>query len=177
MSTELTRYPIGRFKAPESLTEESRVDLIEELERFPGDLRAVVTPLSGPQLDTPYRVGGWTIRQLVHHISDSHTSSYIRFKWTLTEDCPVIKAYDEKDWALLPDAREAPIDISLDAISTLHRKWVWLLKNLALDQWKRSFIHPETNATVPLDQNLALYAWHGKHHLKHITNCIHYCNW
>ena len=164
------RYPIGKFQRPSSLQEVDISDCIREIELLPSLLSKAVEEWDQQKLDTPYRPQGWTVRQVVHHLADSHTHSYIRFKWSLTEEKPLIKAYDENIWAQLDDARTAPIDISLNMLSGLHQRWVHLLKNIDNEGWSRSFIHPETNKEIPLYVNLALYAWHGKHHLKHITN-------
>ena len=177
MNPEQLRYPIGRFVVPEQITAEDRANYIKDLESLPRQIKDVVLGLNEEQLDTPYRPEGWTVRQLVHHIPDSHLNSYIRFKWTLTEDQPVIKAYDEKEWALLPDARNAPVELSLSLLETIHARWVWFLRSLKDEQWKKSFQHPETNKMVPLDLNLSLYSWHGKHHLAHIQSLINRMKW
>ena len=120
-------------------------------------------------MDTPYREGGWTLRQVVHHVVDSHLNSYIRFKWTLTENDPQIKAYEESLWAELPEAKTAPVSLSLDLLRALHARWVMMLRHMTPEDWKRRYFHPEMQKWVPLDRNLGLYAWHGKHHLAHIT--------
>ena len=164
------RYPIGKFQRPSSLQEVDVTEGIREIELLPAALTVEVKDLNQDQLDTPYRPQGWTVRQVVHHIADSHTHSYIRFKWGITEQNPLIKAYDEKIWAHLEDARLAPIDISLHMLSGVHLRWVYLLNSMDEQDWTKSFIHPETKKEVPLYVNLALYAWHGKHHLRHITN-------
>jgi len=123
-------------------------------------------------LDTPYRPGGWTIRQVVHHVADSHHNSYTRFKWALTEDTPVIKAYLEDKWAALDDAKWAPIQPSLDHLKILHFKLTYLLRKLSKEQLNRAFIHPETNEATSLLENIGKYAWHGSHHYAHIENAI-----
>lgn len=166
--SESLRYPVGRFMVPQTLTPEMTAGWIREIAQFPEQLRLAVNGLSEEQLDTPYRPGGWTARQVVHHVADSHLNSYIRFKWTLTEEKPTIKAYDEKAWAELPEARTAPVGLSLDLLDSLHRRWVVMLNNLSLEDLARSFIHPESGAEIPLSRMLALYAWHGRHHLGHI---------
>ncbi len=143
---------------------------ILEIEALPARLETEVAGLNDQQLDTPYRPNGWTLRQVVHHLADSHTHSYIRFKWALTENEPLIKAYDEKVWASLEDARTAPVEVSLQHLHGLHRRWVCLLRNIRDEEWSKAFIHPETNKKVPLYANLALYAWHCNHHLAHIAN-------
>jgi hypothetical protein len=134
-------------------------------------LRALVERLSDVQLDTRYRPGGWTVRQVVHHVPDSHMNGYVRMKWALTEDAPAIKVYDEARWAELPDARTAPIAMSLDLLDGLHRRWVALLRAMSDADFERTFVHPKWGA-VPIDFALAIYAWHGKHHTAHITQAL-----
>jgi uncharacterized damage-inducible protein DinB len=160
-------YPIGRFRHPESATPEERGRWLAELRAAPSALRSAVVGLDDNRLDTPYRPGGWSVRQVVHHVPDSHLSSYIRFKWALTEPTPTIKAYDEKTWAELPDSR-GEIEPSLALLEALHLRWVSLLEALDEDEWKRRFVHPESGSEIPLYANLALYAWHGRHHTAHI---------
>lgn len=162
------RYPIGQFKPEKSLSVAKRNELIEHIAETPVLLRAAVDGLTDKQLDTPYRPGGWTVRQVVHHVADSHLNSYIRFRWTLTEDAPTIKAYDEKKWAELEDARTARPEISLSLLETLHRRWVMLLRAMAPSDFERKLVHPEAG-TLSLDVMLQLYAWHGRHHVAHIT--------
>ena len=162
------KYPIGYPSYPEVIDEQVIKDWINQIAQFPGDLRTQTVNVTEDQLMQSYREGGWNIRQLICHIGDSHLNSYIRFKWALTEDKPTIKAYDEKDWALLVDSQIGPIDMAVDFIEVLHRKWVFLLENLTEAQWDRSFVHPETGREVVLRKNLGLYAWHGQHHLAHI---------
>ncbi len=161
------RYPIGRFSFPESTTPEQRRGWIREIAEAPAHLRAAVAGLSEEQLDTPYRPGGWTVRQVVHHLPDSHMNSYVRLKLALTEDAPMIKPYDEALWANLPDTA-LPIEISLTLLEGLHARWVRLLESMTAADFSRVFRHPELG-TIRLEQNLALYAWHGKHHVAHIT--------
>jgi hypothetical protein len=162
------RYPIGRFKRPERLTEEQRALHIGEIEKAPAQLKAAVTGLNAAQLDTPYRPSGWTVRQLVHHVPDSHMNSYMRCRLALTEEEPTIKPYDEARWAELADAKTSPIEPSLALLENLHKRWVLLLHSLAPSEWERTFRHPELGL-MRLDQNLALYGWHGRHHIAHIT--------
>ncbi|MFQ5570438.1 MAG: YfiT family bacillithiol transferase [Rhodothermales bacterium] len=162
------RYPIGPFTFPSDTSDEQRRQWIDEIASTPAHLRAAVAGLTDEQLDTPYRPGGWTVRQVVHHLPDSHLNSYIRVKWALTEDEPVIKTYDEKAWADLVDARTAPIDLSLALLDALHERWVLMLRSLSEDEVARVFRHPEWGR-VTLAQNLAIYAWHGRHHVAHIT--------
>ena len=124
--------------------------------------------LTNEQLDTPYRPGGWTLRQVVHHVPDSHMNAYVRFKWTLTEETPMIKAYDEKLWAETPEVKADP-DISVNLLKALHVKWVALLRSFTMDDLQREYIHPETKKNIRLDRMVALYAWHGDHHLGHLN--------
>jgi hypothetical protein len=167
------RFPIGRFALPASVSVEERAELIARLASTPARLRAAVEGLTPRQLDTPYREGGWTVRQVIHHLPDSHMNSYVRFKLALTEDEPVIKPYDEAAWALLRDTAETPIETSLVLLEALHHRWVILLRSLTEEQWTRTMRHPE-NGLRRLDQVLAIYAWHGDHHLAHIANAIEF---
>ncbi|WP_203257308.1 YfiT family bacillithiol transferase [Hyunsoonleella ulvae] len=174
---EQLKYPIGQFKCPEPITETNIKAWIDVLETFPIRLEALVKHLNKEQLDTPYRPGGWTIRQTVHHISDSHHHSYTRFKWALTEDKPLIKAYEEQQWAELFDSKTAPIQMSIEHIKAIHYKLVYLLKGLSKDAMKKRFLHPETNSEVPLDYNIGNYAWHSNHHYAHIENIMQQKGW
>ena len=174
--TDDLRYPIGPFKFEGSLTDDRRLRAIEEIAEAPSKLRAAVKGLSDNQLDTPYRPGGWTVRQVVHHLPDSHLNSYTRFKLALTEDEPTIKAYDENSWSHLEDARTAPIDISLDLFDSLHRRFVLVLRSLTAEDLARTFRHPEIGI-VSLEKNLSLYAWHGRHHVAHITSLRKRMGW
>lgn len=177
MTNEAIRYPIGKFSAPETISPEQRQQYITEIAQLPQTLRKAVEKLSDPQLDTPYREDGWTVRQLIHHVPDSHINSYVRFKWTLTEDRPTIKAYFEDHWAELPDTKHTPVEVSLRLLEALHQRWVILLKNLHDEDWIKAFIHPETHKTIRLDTALAMYAWHGKHHVAHIQNLKDKMGW
>lgn len=170
------RYPIGRFNHNINVTKEMRSELIKTIENLPSLLRKEVEHLSKEQLDTRYREGGWTIRQVVHHLPDSHLNSYVRFKLTLTEDNPSVKTYEEHLWAELKDTYETPIEVSLNLLDSLHQRWVILLKSLSDEQFKRTFKHPEWN-NMPLDKTLALYAWHCNHHLAHITELKKRMKW
>lgn len=163
------RFPIGRFKMDQDITDDERQRLIEEIAEAPARLRAAVSGLSPEQLDTPYREGGWTVRQVVHHLADSHLNSYARFRLALTEDEPAIKTYHEDKWAELYDARTAPVELSLSLLESLHERWGLLLKSLTAKDWDRTFRHPDLGV-VPLGKNVGLYAWHGKHHVAHITS-------
>jgi len=162
------RYPVGKFSIDDQITEGQRERFIDEIEEAPARLRAAVERLSTEQIDTPYRPGGWTVRQVVHHVPDSHLNSYTRFKLALTEEEPTIKPYYEDRWAELDDARTAPLEISLALLESLHRRWVLLLRSLKPADFARTFRHPELGL-VTLEKNVALYAWHGRHHVAHIT--------
>ncbi len=166
MSDDL-RFPIGRFKWPETVSPEQRLAFIERVASAPAHLREAVAGLTSGQLDTPYREGGWTVRQVAHHVPDSHMNSYVRFKLALTEEEPVIKPYDEGAWALLSDTARVPVETSLDLLACLHTRWVDLMRGMTDGDWARTFRHPEFGP-VRLDRNLALYAWHGDHHTEHI---------
>ena len=161
------RYPVGKFHYDGPPTEETKERLIAEIASTPANLKSAVDGLSPAQLETPYRPGGWTVRQVVHHLPDSHMNSYVRFKLALTEDEPIIKPYAEDRWAELADTK-APIETSLTLLESLHERWIALLRSLTPEQWKRTFRHPELGP-VSLEKNLALYAWHGRHHVAHIT--------
>lgn len=173
---EELQYPFGRFKAKALYTESDITNCIQEIEQLPARLKEEVEALNNKQLDTPYRDGGWTVRQLVHHIADSHTNAYIRTKWALTEDQPLIKAYDEKGWATTPETVE-PIDISLDTLQALHRKWTCVLSKLDDAQRRRQFIHPESGKAISIAMLIQNYAWHGNHHLAHIIALKKRMNW
>jgi hypothetical protein len=162
------RYPIGEFEMPPSLSPKERVRALKTLADAPAELRSALTGLDEAQIDTAYRPGGWTIRQVVHHLPDSHMNSYVRFKLGLTADEPTIGTYDEKAWAELPDSSE-PIEVSLRLLTALHERWVALLRTLDDDAWARRIHHPEWGR-LRLDQLLALYDWHSRHHVAHIRS-------
>jgi uncharacterized damage-inducible protein DinB len=162
------RYPIGKFDWKNSLNDDERRRSIEEIENTPAKFRSAVARLTPKQLDTPYRDGGWTVRQVIHHLADSHLNSYVRFKLALTEEQPVIKAYDEKLWAELPDTRDTPVETSLTLLEALHQRWVVLLRSMKPADFTRAFRHPE-RGPVSLDTAVAMYAWHGRHHTAHVT--------
>ena len=170
------RYPIGQFSFSGNLSPAERAALIDEISATPEKMRAAVSGLSAEQLDTPYRPEGWTVRQVVHHVPESHLTSYIRFKLALTEDEPTIKPYFEDRWAQLDDARQAPIALSLDLLDAVHGRWVWFLRSLKPDDFQRTFRHPEIGI-VSLDKNVALYAWHGPHHVAQITSLRERMGW
>ena len=170
------QYPIGRFKLNSAPTDEDIRRAIDEIAQAPAKLRAAVEGLSPEQLDTPYRPGGWTVRQVVHHVPDSHLNSYCRFKLALTEDEPTIKAYHEDRWAELDDSRTAPIELSLAMLESLHKRWVLLMSSLAPADFARTFRHPEIGL-LSLAKNVCLYAWHGRHHTAHITSLRERMGW
>ncbi len=174
---EQLRYPIGKFQVPVTITDAHISEWIAVLEALPSELQALVKDLTDVQLETPYRPGGWTVRQLVHHIPDSHHNSYIRFKWAMTEETPLIKAYDENAWSNLFDAKTAPIQMSLDHLSAVHAKLVYFLKGLSRKDLKRSFMHPEGEVITSLEENIGRYAWHGSHHYAHIENLLKREGW
>jgi uncharacterized damage-inducible protein DinB len=169
------RYPIGKWPK-EPFTPEHKKQWIDDVAAAPARLRAAVEGLSSQQLDTPYRDGGWTVRQVVHHVPESHMNAYIRFKLALTEDVPTIKPYAEDLWAKLEDVPKTPIEVSLALLDNLHERWVILLKSLSDQDFARKFRHPEMGE-LTLGLNLGLYAWHGKHHVAHITTLRDRMGW
>jgi uncharacterized damage-inducible protein DinB len=162
------RFPIGKYEAPKDATPAKRAEAIREIENLPRKLRAAVNGLNDQQLDTPYRDGGWTVRQVVHHVPDSHMNAYIRWRLALTENEPTIKPYEESAWAKLEDAANAPIDVSLKLLEPLHERWVRLLRSVKDEEFARTFRHPDHGVRT-LDWMLFLYAWHGNHHTAHVT--------
>jgi hypothetical protein len=170
------RFPIGKFHYDGPPTEAQRSELIANIEQTPAALRAAVKGLSPQQLDTPYREGGWTVRQLAHHVPDSHMNAYVRYKLALTEDNPTIKPYAEDRWAQLGDSQSTPVEVSLALLDSLHSRWVQLLRSLKPEDWKRTFQHPE-RGLVSLERNLAMYSWHGKHHVAHVTELRKRMGW
>lgn len=172
---EKLRYPIGKYDRSQPVTEASLRKAIDSIAELPGELRAAVVTLSDEQLEVPYRPGGWTLRQTIHHLADSHMNAFIRIKLALTEENPTIKPYEEKLWAELPDAA-GEVEISLNLLDALHDRWTLLLDNLTPEQWQRTFNHPESGIT-PLDKTTHLYAWHGKHHLSQIQNLRNRMKW
>jgi uncharacterized damage-inducible protein DinB len=162
------RYPIGKFHFDGPLTEEQKQTSLDDVASTPARLRAAVKGLSEAQLDTPYRPGGWSVRQVVHHVPDSHLNAYVRFKLALTEDDPTIKPYAEDRWAELADTKLTPVEVSLTMLDSLHDRWMRLLRSLTPEDWKRTFRHPELGS-MTLEKTLALHAWHGRHHMAHIT--------
>jgi hypothetical protein len=163
------RYPIGRFQWPAETGAAARAEWLDALAALPGQLRAAVQGLPADRLDTPYRDGGWTVRQVVHHVPDSHLNAYVRCKLALTEDDPTIRPYDEGAWAVLPDSALCDVDVSLDLLASLHARWLVLLRSLDDAAFARTWLHPEHNRRFTVAVTAALYAWHGRHHVAHIT--------
>ncbi|MFZ0212859.1 MAG: bacillithiol transferase BstA [Candidatus Acidiferrales bacterium] len=168
MSDAELRYPVGKYQPTEKLTEEERRKLIAQLEEAPKRLRAAVGGLSREQLATPYREGGWTVKQVAHHLADSHMNAYVRFKLALTEDEPTIKPYNETRWAELSDSKTTPVESSLALMDALHERWLNLMRGMSAADFARKMRHPE-RGTMTLDDTLGMYAWHGRHHVAHIT--------
>ena len=162
------RYPIGKPERKESLTPDERATLIGQIADAPANMRRAVSGLTEAQLDTPYREGGWTVRQVVHHVPDSHLNSYCRFKLALTEETPTIRPYDEAAWANLADSRDTPVETSLQLLESLHDRWVRLLRSMKDEDFARRLRHPEMGE-MSLDEVLCIYAWHSRHHVAHIT--------
>lgn len=171
MTDEQMKYPIGKFAATVPYTDEDIRRWINDIASLPGRLRQAVTGLTQQQLDTPYRTGGWTLRQVVHHVADSHMNSITRIKLALTENNPVIKPYEEAEWALLPDY-SLPVESSLKILEGIHIHMVALFESFTETEWARTFVHPESGATIPLKKVLPLYAWHSNHHLAHVTETV-----
>ncbi|QOI98641.1 MAG: putative metal-dependent hydrolase [Flammeovirgaceae bacterium] len=162
------QYPIGKFEPRETYTPQEITAFLLNIKLLPSKIEALYRQFKPAQLDLTYREDGWTARQIIHHLADSHMNAYIRTKWTLTEDTPLIKAYDEKNWAKTPDVQTDPV-VSIELLHVLHKKWVSLLRTLKPSDLERSFIHPETKKHIRLDRLIALYAWHGEHHLAHLA--------
>jgi uncharacterized damage-inducible protein DinB len=163
------RYPIGKVSYSGPLNDKEKAEALRNIAETPANLRRAIKGLSNEQLNTPYRPGGWTVRQVVHHVPDSHLNAYVRFKLALTEEDPTIKTYEEARWAELSDSESTPVEVSLTLLDSLHDRWVRLLRSLSDEDWKRTFRHPELGL-VTLDKNLAIYSWHGRHHVAHITS-------
>lgn len=170
------RFPIGKFDIESEPNATERLQLIDQIAETPSMLRAAVKGLSDEQLDTPYRPGGWTVRQVVHHVPDSHLNSYVRFKLALTEEEPIIRSYMEDRWAMLEDSKITPLEVSLSLLEALHERWVLLLRSLSPEDFERRFRHPDLGI-VSLNKNLGLYAWHGRHHVAHITTLCERMGW
>ena len=170
------QYPIGKFISQPSHTPTEIDTAIEQIRLLPKHLETAIAGLTDSQLDTPYRDGGWTVRQVVHHVADSHMNAYIRIKWTITEDTPIIKAYYEKLWAETPETKLSPI-VSLALLQALHHKFALLLSNLSQAHLAKEFIHPETQKRVAIHNMIGMYAWHGAHHTAHITELRKRMKW
>lgn len=176
MDLEKLKYPIGKFHISEIIDRAVIDKWLKEIDALPLKLRDAVKGLNAKQLNTPYRPEGWTVRQVIHHLADSHMNAYIRFKLALTEEKPLIKPYDEKLWAELPDTNSVSIDVSLDLITALHSRWTGLLKQLREEDLNKEFLHPESGIKN-LKETIGHYAWHGNHHLAHITSLKGRMNW
>jgi hypothetical protein len=170
------KYPIGKFEFVTGATPAQHETWIDAIAATPDNLRLAVAGMNDHKLDTPYREGGWTVRQLVHHVADSHINSYVRFRLALTEESPTITVYNEKDWAELQDAKTLPVEVSLGILDGLHTRWVVLLRSLNGAAYSKSFVHPALGP-VTVDKALQLYAWHGEHHVAHVTSLIQRNGW
>jgi uncharacterized damage-inducible protein DinB len=175
MTSDL-RYPIGKFQGQDNLTDEQRRSMIEQIAEMPGKVRAAVAGLNEQQFDTPYREGGWTVRQVIHHLADSHLNAFVRFKLALTEDRPTVKTYEQQLWAELADARNAPVEPSLAVLEGLHQRWGIMLRQMSAADFARQFQHPE-HGLMKLEKLLAMYAWHGRHHVAHLTSLRERMRW
>ncbi len=170
------RYPIGKY-IPKSFSESQLQEWLIDIKFLPQHLENAILNLDESQIDTPYRSAGWTVKQLIHHVADSHMNAYIRFKLGLTEDNPTIKPYDEGAWANLPDTHNLPINISLTLLHALHARWMEVIKGIKSDEWNRTVFHPEQKKEITLWHLLGMYAWHGKHHVAHVTVLRERMNW
>jgi hypothetical protein len=171
------RYPIGKFAYDGAMTDARRAACVARISAAPAALRAAVAGLTDAQLDTPYRPDGWTVRQVVHHVPDSHLNAYVRMRLALTEDVPTIKPYEEARWAELPDARTLPVEVSLALLEALHVRWTALLRTFGAVEGARQLRHPEHGRLMTIDELLALYAWHGEHHVAHVTSLRDRSGW
>src|SRR5580658_1243180 len=169
-------YPIGEFDWTQTVAPERRTQLINEIAAAPANFRSAVRGLNDRQLDTPYRPDGWTVRQVIHHVADSHMNSYIRFRLALTEEQPAVNGYNEKEWAKLHDSQTLPVEVSLQLLDGLHGRWVDLLRSMSAADFERGFRHSE-HGLIRLDMNLALYGWHSRHHAAHITGLRERMGW
>jgi hypothetical protein len=163
------RYPIGKYEV-KPFSEATKKEWLHDMKMLPSDLEFAIQHLDKSQLDTPYREGGWTVQQVVHHLADSHMNAFVRFKLALTEEVPVIKAYHENEWSLTADVLQTPVNFSTTLLHALHQRWTDLLSSLTEEQWQRKLFHPGRNAEVSLWDMFAVYSWHGKHHIAHIKN-------
>jgi hypothetical protein len=174
---EALKYPIGRFEAQPDYTQETLQGFINDIRYLPALLETAVQQLDEYQLQTPYRPEGWTVAQVVHHVADSHMNGYTRMKLALTEDLPVIKPYDEAAWAMLPDVKHIPVNVSVTLLHALHTRWVSLMEHMPAAGWERRFVHPANGTQYNLKVHVANYAWHGKHHLGHILGLKERMDW
>lgn len=174
---ENLKYPIGKFKVPMNISEEDIRKSILDIEKFPKEIRNLVSVFTEEQLNTIYREGGWTVRQVVHHTADSHMNSYIRFKLALTEETPEIRPYLEDKWAELEDGKNCDVNVSLDLLDALHFRWVTLLRSMSKEDFEKKFYHSEQKREFTLGVAAAMYSWHGRHHLKHISDLKERNNW
>jgi hypothetical protein len=171
------RYPIGKFERRDELNADERRTMIDTIAAAPSRMREAVSGLSDTQLDTPYRDGGWTVRQVIHHVPDSHLNAYIRLKLALTEEDPLIRPYDEALWAGLPDTQQTPVEVSLTLLESLHARWVTLLRSLEDSDFRRTLRHPEHSGILTLDWLVSMYAWHSRHHVAHVTSLRERMEW
>lgn len=171
------RYPIGEFERRDELSADERRAMIDTIAAAPARMREAAAGLSEAQLDTPYREGGWTVRQVIHHVPDSHLNAYIRLKLALTEDDPLIRPYDEALWAGLPDSEQTPIEVSLTLLESLHARWVTLLRSLKEADFRRTLRHPDHSGILTVDWLVAMYAWHSRHHVGHVTSLRERLGW
>ncbi len=171
------RYPIGKFERRDELNADERRTMIDTIAAAPSRMREAVSGLSDAQLDTPYRDGGWTVRQVIHHVPDSHLNAYIRLKLALTEEDPLIRPYDEASWAGLPDSQQTPVEVSLTLLESLHARWVTLLRSLEDSDFRRTLRHPEHSGILTLDWLVSMYAWHSRHHVAHVTSLRERMGW
>ena len=177
ITLEELKYPIGRYKQPDAYTPQLLKEWVAVLQALPSWMDACIENLDESHLQTSYREGGWTIQQVVHHIADSHLNAYIRLKLALTEDNPTVKPYDENAWAKLIDTQVVPVNISITMVHTLHRRMVALLNHLQPAEWERTYFHPEHKRNFPIWEMVAMYAWHSRHHVAHITQLREHMNW
>ena len=177
LTFETLRYPVGKFTFPEQINADEIAAMFKTIEKLPAKLRNAVSNMSEDQLNTPYRDGGWTVRQVVHHLFDSHSNSYTRMKLAMTEDNPVIKPYFEARWAELEDGKNAPVELGLELVELLHKRWLIFLRSLTEKDLQRVFFHPDNKRSQTIAQTIALYAWHSRHHLAHITELKKRMGW
>ena len=163
------RYPVGKY-LPLPFSHKQKEEWLLDLKFLPSELELAVQNLDAHQLETPYREDGWTVQQLVHHVADSHINAYVRFKLALTEENPTIRPYEQDDWVKLNDVKTVPINVSLTLLHALHQRWLAMVENLSEDEWERTVFHPEHKKQISLWELLGMYAWHGKHHVAHITS-------